>query len=180
MWAIQPNAVIRERPRRTPCSGADTRACMKNIGRSSVTALGTAEDVSRSAQILRPMRSTRTILCLAFLAILCAGGSGASSQTLFPVRVAMTTSTTDAPLWIADRFGYFKDEGLSVTFLTFNSGESMIAPLSTGQLEVGAGSAAASLYNAVARGADVRLVADLGSDPPGYGFDQMNHSRPTS
>jgi NitT/TauT family transport system substrate-binding protein len=49
----------------------------------------------------------------------------------------------------------------------------MIAPLSTGQLDVGGGSAAASLYNAVARGADVRLVADLGSDPPGYGFDQM-------
>jgi NitT/TauT family transport system substrate-binding protein len=89
------------------------------------------------------------------------------------IRVGILTSTTDAPLWIADQKGYFKEEGLNVQFLTFTSGETMIAPLSTGQLDVGGGSAAASLYNAVARGADLRIVADLGSDPPGYGFDQM-------
>jgi NitT/TauT family transport system substrate-binding protein len=120
------------------------------------------------------MRIIRTILLCAVAGLLFAApGVPASSQTLATVRVGILTSTTDAPLWIADQYGYFKDEGLSVQFLTFNSGEAMIAPLSTGQLEVGGGSAAASLYNAVARGADVRLVADLGSDPPGYGFDQM-------
>lgn len=97
----------------------------------------------------------------------------ARAQSLATVRVAILTSTTDAPLWIADRMGAFRDEGLAVQFLTFTSGETMIAPLSTGQLEVGGGSAAASFYNAVARGADVRIVADLGSDPPGYGFVQM-------
>lgn len=98
----------------------------------------------------------------------------ARAQTpLAVIRVGILISTTDAPLWLADRLGYFKDEGLSVQFIPFASGEAMIAPLSTGQLDVGGGSAAASLYNAVARGAEVRLVADLGSDPPGYGFDQM-------
>lgn len=97
----------------------------------------------------------------------------AVSQTLATIRVGILTSTTDAPLWIADRLDYFKDEGLAVQFLTFTSGETMIAPLSTGGLDVGGGSAAASFYNAVARGADVRIVADLGSDPPGYGFVQM-------
>jgi NitT/TauT family transport system substrate-binding protein len=104
--------------------------------------------------------------------VLFIGGSAAADGPA-TIRVGILTSTTDAPLWIADKFGYFKDEGLNVQFLTFTSGETMIAPLSTGQLEVGGGSAAASLYNAVARGADIRLVADLGSDPPGYGFDQM-------
>jgi len=97
----------------------------------------------------------------------------ASSQTLVTIRVGILTSTTDAPLWIADRLGYFKEEGIAPQFLTFTSGETMIAPLSTGGLEVGGGSAAASFYNAVARGADVRIVTDLGSDPPGYGFVQM-------
>jgi NitT/TauT family transport system substrate-binding protein len=114
------------------------------------------------------MRIVRTLLLCAVAGLFFAAPGGtASSQTLATVRVGILTSTTDAPLWIADQYGYFKDEGLSVQFLTFNSGEAMIAPLSTGQLEVGGGSAAASLYNAVARGADVRLVADLGSDPPG-------------
>jgi NitT/TauT family transport system substrate-binding protein len=120
------------------------------------------------------MRTVRTALLCALMGLIVAGGGGsASGDTLPVIRVGILTSTTDAPLWIADRYGYFKDEGLSVQFLTFSSGEQMIAPLSTGQLDVGGGSAAASLYNAVARGADVRLVADLGSDPPGYGFNQM-------
>jgi NitT/TauT family transport system substrate-binding protein len=120
------------------------------------------------------MRALRTVLLLVLAGLWCVGAAGsANGDPLALVRVGILTSTTDAPLWIADRNGYFKDEGLNVQFLTFNSGETMIAPLSTGQLDVGGGSAAASLYNAVARGADVRLVADLGSDPPGYGFDQM-------
>jgi NitT/TauT family transport system substrate-binding protein len=114
-----------------------------------------------------------TILCC-LIGLLFAAGAGRANGDGPPViRVGILTSTSDAPLWIADKYGYFKDEGISVQFLTFNSGEAMIAPLSTGQLDVGGGSAAASLYNAVSRGADVRLVADLASDPPGYGFDQM-------
>ena len=108
---------------------------------------------------------------MAGLVGLCGTGAGADGPPV--IRVGILTSTTDAPLWIADKYGYFKDEGIAVQFVTFTSGEAMIPSLSTGQLEVGGGSAAASLYNAVARGADVRLVADLGSDPPGYGFDQM-------
>lgn len=115
----------------------------------------------------------RFVLCvLAGLLFVGAAGS-AGADGLATIRVGILTSTTDAPLWIADKNGYFKDEGLNVQFLTFTSGETMIAPLSVGQLDVGGGSAAASLYNAVARGADIRIVADLGSDPPGYGFDQM-------
>jgi NitT/TauT family transport system substrate-binding protein len=120
------------------------------------------------------MPIVRTVLLCCVIGLLFGGSGGsATGDTLPVIRVGILTSTTDAPLWIADRYGYFKDEGLSVQFVTFSSGEQMIAPLSTGQLDVGGGSAAASLYNAVARGADVRLVADLGSDPPGYGFNQM-------
>ena len=120
------------------------------------------------------MRFMRTLLLTALCLVLVLGAvSGARADGPPVIRVGILTSTTDAPLWIADRNGYFKDEGLTVQFLTFTSGETMIAPLSTGQLDVGGGSAAASLYNAVARGADLRIVADLGSDPPGYGFDQM-------
>jgi NitT/TauT family transport system substrate-binding protein len=59
---------------------------------------------------------------------------------------------------------------LSVNFVTFDSGANMIAPLGTGQLDVGGGALSVGLYNAVARGVDVRVVADLGSDPPGYGL----------
>jgi NitT/TauT family transport system substrate-binding protein len=117
--------------------------------------------------------SRRSAIAVAAQTLAALAARPATSQTLATVRVGILTSTTDAPLWIADRLGYFKDEGIAVQFLTFTSGETMIAPLSTGALDVGGGSAAASFYNAVARGADIRIVADLGSDPPGYGFVQM-------
>jgi NitT/TauT family transport system substrate-binding protein len=120
------------------------------------------------------MRIVRTAVLSALSCLFVLGAAGSARADGPPViRVGILTSTTDAPLWIADRNGYFKDEGIAVQFLTFTSGETMIAPLSTAQLDAGGGSAAASLYNAVARGADLRIVADLGSDPPGYGFDQM-------
>jgi NitT/TauT family transport system substrate-binding protein len=49
----------------------------------------------------------------------------------------------------------------------------MIAPLGAGQLDVGGGAITAGLYNAVGRGIDLKIVADLGSDPPGYGFQTL-------
>lgn len=95
---------------------------------------------------------------------------GASAVLATPVRVGTTNSSSDAPLFIAAAKGYFKAEGLEVEFTSFDSAAKMIAPLGTGQLEVGAGSPAAGFYNAVARGLDVRMVADKGSMPPGYGY----------
>ncbi|HZQ63143.1 MAG TPA: ABC transporter substrate-binding protein [Casimicrobiaceae bacterium] len=94
----------------------------------------------------------------------------ATSALATTVRVGTTNSSSDAPLFIAAAKGYFKTEGLEVEFTSFDSAAKMIAPLGTGQLEVGAGSPAAGFYNAVARGLDVRMVADKGSMPPGYGY----------
>lgn len=111
----------------------------------------------------------RSMLC----AMVCGAAALALAVTAAlaaPVRVGTTNSSSDAPLFIAAAKGYFKAEGLEVEFTSFDSAAKMIAPLGTGQLEVGAGSPAAGFYNAVARGLDVRMVADKGSMPPGYGY----------
>lgn len=113
----------------------------------------------------------RAIIALGLAALVLAGtGTQARGQATSTVKVGILTSTTDTPLFIADKKGYFRDEGLNVEFVTFDSGANMIAPLGTGQLDVGGGALSVGLYNAVARGVDVRVVADLGSDPPGYGL----------
>jgi NitT/TauT family transport system substrate-binding protein len=49
----------------------------------------------------------------------------------------------------------------------------MVAPLGAGQLDVGAGSHSAGLNNAIARGVDIKLVADKGSALPGHGFQGL-------
>jgi NitT/TauT family transport system substrate-binding protein len=89
------------------------------------------------------------------------------------VTVGATNSTSDAPIYIADRKGYFSDEGLAVTVINFRSAADMVAPLGTGDLDAGAGSASAGLYNAVLRGVRIRIVADKASSPPGYGATKI-------
>jgi NitT/TauT family transport system substrate-binding protein len=49
----------------------------------------------------------------------------------------------------------------------------MVAPLGAGQLDVGAGSPSAGMYNAVARKIDVRIVADKAMSTPGYGATKL-------
>jgi NitT/TauT family transport system substrate-binding protein len=79
------------------------------------------------------------------------------------ITVGATSSTSDAPIFIADKKGYFREEGLDVKVVNFRSAADMVAPLGAGQIEAGAGSASAGLYNAVARGIRIKIVADKAS-----------------
>jgi NitT/TauT family transport system substrate-binding protein len=87
--------------------------------------------------------------------------------------VGIVEASSDIGFLIADHKGYFRDEGIDVTITPFDSGARMIAPLGVGQLDVGGGSASAGLYNAVARGIAIKIVADKASTPPGYGFQPL-------
>ena len=94
----------------------------------------------------------------------------ANAQSALKVTVGTTNSNSDAPFFIAEAKGYFREQGLDVELLPFDSAAKMVAPLGTGQLDVAAGAPSAGLYNAVERGIDLRLVADKGSAPKGYGY----------
>jgi len=112
----------------------------------------------------------QALACLLALGLACATAAVAAAQTL---SVGATMSTSDAPIYIADAKGFFRDEGLSVKVLNFRSASDMVAPLGAGQLEAGAGSASAGLYNAVARGIRIKIVADKASSAPGYGATKI-------
>src|SRR5438270_4366207 len=104
------------------------------------------------------MASCRRIACLVLWAVLLLASGISVAQTT--VRVGITNVSTDVGFFIADKKGYFRDEGLNVVFTEFNSAAKMIAPLGTGQLDVGGGTVSAGLYNAVARKIDIKVVAD--------------------
>jgi NitT/TauT family transport system substrate-binding protein len=89
------------------------------------------------------------------------------------VRLGALGSVTDAGFFIGLDRGYFKEQGLDLDLIPFDSGARMVAPLGAGQLEVGGGSHSTGLFNAIARNIDIRLVADKGSAPPGYGFQAL-------
>ena len=101
------------------------------------------------------------------LGVLMLGLTALSALAQEKVTIGYTQTATDIGLYVADKRGYFKAEGLDVHFENFDSAARMIAPLAGGDLQVIAGAANAGLYNAAARGIDIRIVADKVSTPPG-------------
>ena len=89
------------------------------------------------------------------------------------MKVASAGIASDIGFFLALKKGYFRDEGLNVELTQMANAPQMIGPLGMGQLDVGAGTVAASLYNAVAQNIALRAVADKGSMRPGYGFSGL-------
>lgn len=84
----------------------------------------------------------------------------ARAQGLHRVKLGVPNAATDVGYFVAHARGYFKDEGLDVEIIPFDSAARMIAPLASGELQVAAGGPSAGLYNAVSRGIDIRMVSD--------------------
>lgn len=89
------------------------------------------------------------------------------------VKVGNNGVVSDAVFYIAHERGLFAKQNIKVELVKFDAGPQMIAPLGTGQIDVGAGAASVGLVNAVARGINIKIVADKGSTPPGYEYFPM-------
>ena len=113
----------------------------------------------------------RRLMGMLAVAAGCAIGAAAASscRAAETVHVGIVNSTTDAPFFIADAKGYFKDEGLNVDFVTFDSAAKMVPSLGTGELDAGGGAVSSALYNAVARGVDMKVIADKAHHDPDFG-----------
>jgi ABC-type nitrate/sulfonate/bicarbonate transport system substrate-binding protein len=105
-----------------------------------------------------------------------ASGAGAQAATAappespIPLKVATQRLASDVGLYVAQDRGYFTEQALEVEFIEITTGGGSIPPLSAGQLDVGVGSNSPGLWNAIARGIDIKLVATKGStgtDPDG-------------
>jgi NitT/TauT family transport system substrate-binding protein len=101
------------------------------------------------------------------LALLVASVASAA-QAVDKVAVGTGGSASDAPFYIAYDKGFFKDEGLDVDLIVLDSGAKVIAPLGTGELDVGSGALSVGFWNALIRGVKFRIVADRGHAEPGY------------
>jgi NitT/TauT family transport system substrate-binding protein len=89
------------------------------------------------------------------------------------VKLASAGIASDIGFFIADKKGYFRAEGLDVQLTQMANSPQMIGPLGMGQLDVGAGTVAAGLYNAVSQKIAIRVVADKGSMRKDYGFSGL-------
>jgi len=125
----------------------------------------------RMLHALRALSKGRVgrVACVA-AGLVCGAPAGAQ---VAQVGIGITNTATDVGFFIADKKGYFRDAGIAITVTPFASAARMIAPLGTGQLDVGGGTVAAGLYNAVERGIRIRIVADKGSVADGYEYSTL-------
>ncbi len=127
---------------------------------------------------MRPLRvaSVLTVLVAALTACGPAAGPAASpTAAASPVKVQLgqVGGISDAAFFIAKDKGYFREQGIEVEVQRFDSAARMVAPLGTGQLDVGGGAPSAGLLNAIARDVPLKIVADKGNMAPGHGYEAM-------
>src|SRR5438445_1861692 len=117
-------------------------------------------------------------LTLAILATACGGGGGGGGEAATtaasptPSAVAKATCQTKkvtiaVPVtppnvvhltpYLADAFGYFKDENLTVELIRFDGGVGSLRASASGAIDL-AGTSSEPVLDAIANGADVRIV----------------------
>jgi ABC-type taurine transport system substrate-binding protein len=85
----------------------------------------------------------------------------------------MVNTISDAGFFVAEAKGYFKAAGIEVKFQPFSSASGMIAPLASGELDVGSGAVSAGHYNANERQIPLKFVADKARNAPDLSFQSI-------
>jgi len=89
------------------------------------------------------------------------------------IRMGYLAVSSDAGIFIALDKGYFREQGLELSLERFGVGADQMALLGSGRLDIASGAPSPTLFNAVARGLPIMVVADKGSLRKGYGFNVL-------
>lgn len=90
-----------------------------------------------------------------------------------PVTVKMGStvgSMSVAGVYVATEKGYFREANLTTELVPVTGMGAMLAPLTTGELDLALGGPSVGLFNAASRGINFKIVADQNSAFPGRSF----------
>lgn len=111
------------------------------------------------------------LLAVILLAAPVAGDVVQAQGSLDTVTVGHLGFLSDAGIFIAIEKGYFEEQHIQVELRRFGSATDQVELLANGTLDIGSGALGPELFNAIARGLPIRMVADKGSLNPGFGFN---------
>lgn len=97
----------------------------------------------------------------------------AQSWAVDIVNMATTRNSGDVGVFIAADKGFFAAEGIDARLTEFDTGARMVAPLATGDLDVGTLPGSAALYNALSSKIEIRVVADRSRSAPGFMYQTL-------
>lgn len=109
------------------------------------------------------------ILIFSLLLPACSSSPQGEVPDLGTIQVGYLPATGFFGFYVAKEKGYFEEQGLDVELTSFKSGAEMIAPLSTGQLDAGAGEPGTALFNAASQDLDIKVVCGFSSQAAGHG-----------
>jgi NitT/TauT family transport system substrate-binding protein len=121
------------------------------------------------------MTRVRTVrvgrLTVPVVAVLAAGTAMLAAGAVVPapvhLKVLYGRYLAFAPFTIARDEGFFRAQGLDVEFVHLTSTSDAMPAIIRGEIDVGGGLIKVADFNAIARGAPLRIVADMGHDEPG-------------
>jgi NitT/TauT family transport system substrate-binding protein len=113
----------------------------------------------------------RTVI--AALALLLLGGTAVAAQSPRKVKVGVLKLTSSAVLFVGADKGYFREFGIEPEFVYFQAAQPIAVALASGDIEVGATGLTAGLYNIVAGGVRLWIVADKGREWPDHNLSAL-------
>jgi len=111
-------------------------------------------------------RTAALLLCLSVLPACFPGtlpAEAAASRAVTPIRAVVLPYISFAPFFIAKDEGYFAKQGLDVEFVRMVQASAAVSEVARGTIDVTTAGTRIGLYNAMARGAEIRFVADKGT-----------------
>jgi len=115
----------------------------------------------------RSVRRAMIGLCSGVAAVLRLVGPAGAQEV---VKFGDVPTVANVGVYVAMEKGFFARQGIRIETERFASAGKMNTALSTGQLDGAVGSASAGLFNAVAGGADIRIVIGTGVLRPGSSY----------
>ena len=110
----------------------------------------------------------KKILLIGCLSLLFAMASLTSSWGLTTVKLGVLKLSNSAPIFIGMDKGFFEAEGVKIEPVWFKAAQPIAVATATGDIDVGATGLTAGLYNSIAQGMKIAVVADKGREWPGY------------
>jgi NitT/TauT family transport system substrate-binding protein len=129
-------------------------ACAPQVTPAPAPAASTASGSSASTGTAPPQAPTA------------AAQPAAPPQPTVHLKVGTQRLSSDVVLYTAQDKGYLAEQGIEVEFFDITTGGEAIPPLATGQLDVSVGAVNPGLFNAIARGVDIKLVTTKGATGP--------------
>ena len=113
----------------------------------------------------------RAGVLLSLLVLLVAPAAGA--QGARKVKLGVLKLTSSAVLFLGVERGYFKEFGVEPELVYFQAAQPIAVALASGDIDVGATGLTAGLYNIVAGGVRIWIVADKGREWPDYNLTAL-------